>query len=315
MSIEKTFSKGSVIIKEGQPGNTFYVILEGMVEVLKRQGRRDVSITVLGPNEFFGEMSLLNPDSDRRSATVRAIEETRVAIMSREDFDHYLGRLSPGVRNLLVRLADRLRHTNEKVELLEKTRGVDEQSFDFSLTLDELEQAREHAVDIHFLIKKFRAGQTILREGDRGQCGFIVRKGRLQVSRVVNRRKVVLGELSENDIVGESALFEDSRRSATVIALSDGEMMLFGKRDMIRMARKSPLELFMIVDSISSKLDRTSESYCNSLVELDSMRQQVRELSGSLDEVTHQLEAAREELGRLRGAAEGPEPGAPAGQG
>jgi len=300
--IEKTFRKGSVIIREGQPGSTFYVILEGMVEVLKRHGDRDIVITALGPNEFFGEMSLLDPATDKRSATVRAVENTKVAIMSKEAFEQYMGQLSPGVRNLLRRLSERLRKTDDMVESPKTVRGetIVDQTFDFSLTLDELEQAREHSVDIKFLNKKFSAGQTILREGDKGQCGFIVRKGRLEVSRKVKGKKIILTELGENDIMGESALFDDTKRSATVTALTDGELMLFGKRDMLRMARKSPLELFLIVDSLSAKLDRTNEAYCNTLIEVDSLNKQVAKLNENLASLNCSLEESREENKRLK---------------
>ena len=84
---EQTFDKGEVIVREGQFGRNFYVIRKGLVEVLKKQGDRDIPITVLGPTEFFGEMSLLDPEHSMHSATVRALETTRVTIMSQEDFD------------------------------------------------------------------------------------------------------------------------------------------------------------------------------------------------------------------------------------
>ena len=76
--IEKTYCKGEVIIKEGHSGSTFYVILEGLVEVLKRRDNRDIVVNVLGPNEFFGEMSLIDPDRIKRSATVRAVDHPRI---------------------------------------------------------------------------------------------------------------------------------------------------------------------------------------------------------------------------------------------
>ena len=68
--LEKTFCRGEVIIKEGQTGSTFYVILSGMVEVLKRKGTRDIVIGILGPNEFFGEMSLIDAESGKRCASM-----------------------------------------------------------------------------------------------------------------------------------------------------------------------------------------------------------------------------------------------------
>ena len=114
-SVEKTFQKGEVIIKEGHFSNSFYVILKGSVEVVKRKGRQEVPLAVLGEHEFFGEMSLLDPQHSMHSATVRALEPTKIMIMSSEDFDSYIGSLTPGMRNLLTKLVTRLRKTSKKV--------------------------------------------------------------------------------------------------------------------------------------------------------------------------------------------------------
>ncbi len=313
--VEKKYCKGEVIIKEGYAGKTFYVILEGMVEVIKRQGDRDVVVTVLGPNEFFGEMTLLNPAVEKRSATVRAVEDTTVSIMDKDDFEKYFGRLSPGVQNLLSKLSSRLRETNEKVNagIGKKRDPKDEELLDFTLTLDELEKCREHSVDINFLTKKFRAGQTILMEGKPGQCSFIVKKGKLEVSKTVEGRKMVLSQLGEHDIVGETALFNDTDRNATVTALTDGELMIFGKRDVINMTRQSPLELFMIMDSMSIKLDRLNEAYSKSLIEMESVKEQANQMSAAEKELKEKIsrlenenQELKQRLSRLQKQAEDP---------
>ncbi len=300
-SIEKSFCRGEVIIKEGQPGSTFFVILSGMVEVLKCKAGHDVVIGVLGPNEFFGELSLIDSDFGKRSATVRALDDTRVAIMSREAFNKYLGKLSPGVRNLIGRLGERLSRTSALVDEGAYGRPEEEQSgsLDFVMTLDEVENSRKHAVDVNFMSKKIRKGQVVIREGQKGQCGFIVKQGRLEVSRRSGESRIVLGELSEGDILGESAMFEDVTRSATVKALSDGEVLVFGKRDMLNMARQSPLELFMIIDSLSGKIERTNEDYCSSLVELESARSERAGLESELEQQKKLVEKIQEENSRL----------------
>ena len=81
-SIEKIFQMGETIIKEGRFSNSFYIIKQGMVEVVKQKGDREVQLCQLGPNEFFGEMSLLDPEVQKHDATIRAVEETKVIIMS-----------------------------------------------------------------------------------------------------------------------------------------------------------------------------------------------------------------------------------------
>jgi len=271
------------------------------VEVLKRKADREVVIGVLGPNEFFGELSLIDSESGKRSASVRALEDTRVAIMSKEAFDKYLGKLSPGVRNLLGRLGERLSRTSALVDEGAYGKPQEEQgdSLDFAMTLDEVENSRKHAVDVNFMSKKIRKGQVVIREGQKGQCGFIVKQGRLEVSRGSGESRIVLGELSEGDILGESAMFEDVTRRATVKALSDGEVLVFGKRDMLNMARQSPLELFMIIDSLSGKIERTNEDYCSSVKELESARSERDKLESELEQQQKLVEKIQEENIRL----------------
>ncbi|WP_394844645.1 cyclic nucleotide-binding domain-containing protein [Pendulispora brunnea] len=77
---------GETIFREGDPAREMYVVLDGEIEVLKRSRRgRDLRVAILGPNDTFGEMSLI--DVQARSATVRAVAHTRLLRMSSEDLD------------------------------------------------------------------------------------------------------------------------------------------------------------------------------------------------------------------------------------
>ena len=77
---------GETIFREGDPAREMYVVLDGEIEVLKRSRRgRDLRVAILGPNDTFGEMSLI--DVQARSATVRAVAHTSLLRMSSEDLD------------------------------------------------------------------------------------------------------------------------------------------------------------------------------------------------------------------------------------
>jgi hypothetical protein len=71
---------GDVVIREGDPGDLFYVIESGEVEVTK-DGRH---VATLGPGDFFGEIALLRDVP--RTATVRALDELRLYAIEREEF-------------------------------------------------------------------------------------------------------------------------------------------------------------------------------------------------------------------------------------
>jgi CRP-like cAMP-binding protein len=82
----KSFGRGEVLVKQGDEGDSFFVIEQGRVEVLLApdEGGVEASVAVLGSRDFFGEMSLLA--GDRRTATVKAIEDVRVVIIAKETF-------------------------------------------------------------------------------------------------------------------------------------------------------------------------------------------------------------------------------------
>ncbi len=68
---------GGVVFREGDGGREMYVLLDGEMEVLKRSKRQhDARVAVLGPGDWFGEMSIL--DIMPRSASVRAVASTRL---------------------------------------------------------------------------------------------------------------------------------------------------------------------------------------------------------------------------------------------
>ena len=94
---------GTVLTKSGDPGDAFFLILDGRVrvEVSPRKRLR------MGPGEFFGEMSLL--DGGPRTATVAADTDVRVLVIARRDFSLLLTKVPDLGRNLLVVLVKRLR--------------------------------------------------------------------------------------------------------------------------------------------------------------------------------------------------------------
>lgn len=106
---EQTFQPGQIIVSQGTPGQAFYTILTGRVEIV-RDGN---SLGAFKPGDFFGEMSLL--DSAPRSATIRAIEPTTCLMLSSWDFKGLLERHPSIAVKLLEVLSRRLRVADERL--------------------------------------------------------------------------------------------------------------------------------------------------------------------------------------------------------
>ncbi len=171
---ERRQPKGSLILTQGDEGETLFLIRSGQVKVtVVAEDGRQVILSVLGAGSFFGEMALI--DDEPRSAHVIAMEESALLALRREDFRAQLAR-SPELGIALLReLSRRLRRADDTIASL--------------MLLDVngrvahllLELAREEGGD---------AGITIARRLTHASIGQMVGASRETVSRTM--RNLVL---------------------------------------------------------------------------------------------------------------------------
>lgn len=107
--------KKSVVVQEGDIGNSLFVILSGSVKIsYYAPDGREVVLATLHEGSFFGEMSLL--DKQPRSATVSTLENTRLAQIRRVDFERLLLSNAHLSFKLLSEIVHRLRRTSQVLE-------------------------------------------------------------------------------------------------------------------------------------------------------------------------------------------------------
>lgn len=96
-----SFEKDEVIFEEGEPGDAFYIVFKGAVQILKaRPDGTEEKLAVRRDGEAFGEMALLNDAP--RSATARAHGACQLMTVGREDFQELLGGDSLALRMMRV---------------------------------------------------------------------------------------------------------------------------------------------------------------------------------------------------------------------
>jgi len=107
-------AKGSILFKEGDDGEHLYVIVDGKLKLGTSSGDgRENLLSILGPGEMFGELSLFDPGP--RTSTATAVTDAKLLSLSHEKVIPWL-RENPEVSlQLLTRLSQRLRRTNEAV--------------------------------------------------------------------------------------------------------------------------------------------------------------------------------------------------------
>ena len=108
--VERSYEPGEDIVREGEAGAQLFIIQSGVVTVVRRVGAREVEFATLGKGDIFGEMSLL--EGLPRSATVRAVEPTRVLVVEPGGFLLKIRRDPTLAFELLQQLSGRVRRLN-----------------------------------------------------------------------------------------------------------------------------------------------------------------------------------------------------------
>ncbi len=108
---------GTVLTRIGDPGDEFFLILDGTVSVDVLAGRP----VPLRPGSFFGEMSLL--DGGPRSATVVSETPVRLLVVNRGDFSVLRREVPELTQILLVTLSRRVRHAEQRADRMGATSG------------------------------------------------------------------------------------------------------------------------------------------------------------------------------------------------
>jgi len=106
----RTEKAGTILFEEGDAGDQAYLVASGAVEIFLRIGEREMPIATLERGEIFGEMALI--DNSPRAASARAVGDTVLTSISRENFQHRLDKLAESdkvFRRLIDIFAARLR--------------------------------------------------------------------------------------------------------------------------------------------------------------------------------------------------------------
>jgi CRP-like cAMP-binding protein len=106
------YARGETVFAEGEQGDTLYIVLEGKVKIGRRavDGRENM-LSVMGPSDMFGELSLFDPGP--RTATATVVTDARLASLAHAALRPWITDRPEIAEQLLRVLARRLRRTND----------------------------------------------------------------------------------------------------------------------------------------------------------------------------------------------------------
>lgn len=159
-----TLKEGEWLFREGDPGDTAFVIENGLLEICREEDGKTERIAQLGPGDVIGEMSLI--DKLPRSASAFARLPTRLRVLTRQHLDEKLADADPLLRLLLKMILQRYRSSTGGA-----TASPEEQKKDREAVIKriELEQELEQALERQEFVLYF---QPIVNLGSFTMAGF-----------------------------------------------------------------------------------------------------------------------------------------------
>jgi CRP-like cAMP-binding protein/Fe-S-cluster-containing hydrogenase component 2/thioredoxin reductase len=235
------YSAGQLVFERGDIGSSLFGIASG--SVLVEVSGADPSIAVpIGAGSIFGEVGLIS--GRRRGATVRAAEDSILVEVPRMAALRLMSAV-PAARRAITRISI-------ERQLL--------QMFGSGLTPDDLAEMLETAE-----VRSVKAGEAIIDEGAEGRDIFVIRQGSMVVEKAIGGRPIFLSYLPAGSYVGEMALLEGGRRTATVRAAIKSEIiridgdsfrrLLDRKPDLLARARGDMAARRQLNDFIEAKKD------------------------------------------------------------
>ena len=113
--VHLSYSKGELIIKEGDYGISIYKIVKGNVRIFRKLGEYKITLATLGKGEVFGEMTFFNFLLEPRSASVEAMDDVVLEVWHSALLADEYKRISPMLRYVLKQTLSRLLKLNKVV--------------------------------------------------------------------------------------------------------------------------------------------------------------------------------------------------------
>ena len=200
-SSARAYARGQVVFEKNDPGSSLFAIASGSVHV--RIDASDPSKVIPIPaGTIFGEVGLIS--GRRRGATIVAAEDTVCVEIS---------------RNAALKLQSQVPTARRAIERISTERQI-LQMFGSGLTSADIAEVVETAK-----IMPVRAGEAIITEGEEDKDIYVIRVGSMIVEKEVGGKPVFLSYLPAGSYVGEMALIDGGRRTATVRAAIKSEVI------------------------------------------------------------------------------------------
>ena len=288
------FKKGSYIIVEGkQKADHFYIMRQGNVRVSKEaEVVEEESGNLLAPGDFFGVISTMSSHS--HIETAQAVTDVALIAVHRDQFGLLIERNAPVALKIIQQFSKTLRYldgalarltlkgdsSEENVTHLFKVAEYYARQSQYNQayyayyryiqhcpTGEHVQMAKERMgkikpyANVVYLdganeqfTRSYPQNTMIFSEPEPGAELFIIQKGSVKITKIINDNEVLLALLKAGDMFGEMALLEDKPRTASAIAHEDAVLLAVNKANFRRMVSTQPQMITRLTQILSERL-------------------------------------------------------------
>jgi len=214
---------GQAACRQGEYGDTFYLILKGKFEVsIRTRENPQIPLAVLSQGDFFGEYAPLAEMP--RTATVTALDRSILIEVSKEAF---------------LTLREKSESVKTRIDEVYLKRVLTNQLRQVSLFSDLPDDVLE-ALKANVELKEFDRGDVIIRQGEPGDSLYLIRAGFVKVRVGEGENERVFAYLKGGAYFGEMSLLRGEKRTADVVAVTRVELVKINAADFQGILEKFP---------------------------------------------------------------------------
>jgi CRP-like cAMP-binding protein len=299
------FSKGAYITVEGKKAEFFYIIKSGTVEIQRDVVIDDETPSVtLNPGDLFGVVSAMSEHSHIDIAM--ALSDCVVIGVKSGDYPSLIEKSSSIALKIINGFSERVRlldealtkrafknaaeidtsHLFEVAEYYAKQNKYNQayyayskyilaqpQGNNFATSKERMAKIEPYQKAVHInpakdeFMRSYPKDTMVICEGEDGAEAFIIQKGSIKITKIVNDNEVQLALLQAGDIFGEMALLNNQPRSASAIANENTDMMVVTKSNFVKMVSEQPKLTTRLTTLLSDRIWTLYRQLGNAMIE------------------------------------------------
>jgi len=278
-----------IFIENQKDSGTFYIIRNGRVQLIKELTVIEEGPVILNNGDFFGVISCMS--SHPRIESAKALVDTQLIVIRKDQFGALIQKSAPIAMKIITSFSKKLRFFDAEITrrtLQEATEEDPKFLFDigeyyfkqqefnkaahayqkfiqYCPNDERIMTAKSRLQQMNMPIestpppakglqREYADGTMIFSEHEPGEDLYVIQQGKVNITKIINNKEVLLAVLQPGDIFGEMALLENKPRSASAIANGDCVLMQINKSNFQTMVSAQPQLATKLIQLLSERI-------------------------------------------------------------